>query len=70
VRAAFSHWRWLSGDGGLGQLLRSGVARLAGRCPPLRALSAAHVASVMFEANFIGIVAARSLHFQFYSWCA
>jgi alpha-1,3-mannosyltransferase len=68
--AAFAHWRWLARDGGLGGAVRNAWARLRGRCPPLRALSAEHVASVMFEGNLLGIVAARSLHFQFYSWCA
>lgn len=31
-------------------------------------LRAEHIATVMFAGNFIGIVCARSLHYQFYSW--
>ena len=70
MHAAFAHRRWLSRDGGLGAVLRSGVARLVGAPPRLRPLTTEHVATVVFEANFIGIVAARSLHFQFYAWYA
>lgn len=31
-------------------------------------LSAAHVLATLFTGNFIGIVCARTLHYQFYSW--
>lgn len=31
-------------------------------------LSAKHVLFVVFSGNFIGIVCARTLHYQFYSW--
>ncbi|KAF6142491.1 hypothetical protein GIB67_039455 [Kingdonia uniflora] len=31
-------------------------------------LSKEHIASIMFVGNFIGIICARSLHYQFYSW--
>ncbi|KAJ2571343.1 dolichyl-P-Man:Man(5)GlcNAc(2)-PP-dolichol alpha-1,3-mannosyltransferase [Coemansia sp. RSA 1807] len=33
-------------------------------------VSATEVAVVMFSANFVGIVCARSLHYQFYAWYA
>ncbi|XP_058076112.1 dol-P-Man:Man(5)GlcNAc(2)-PP-Dol alpha-1,3-mannosyltransferase isoform X3 [Magnolia sinica] len=33
-----------------------------------KTLSKAHIATVMFAGNFIGIVCARSLHYQFYVW--
>ncbi|KAH8959202.1 hypothetical protein BDL97_06G067200 [Sphagnum fallax] len=33
-----------------------------------QALRADHIVSVLFTGNFIGIVCARSLHYQFYSW--
>ena len=31
-------------------------------------LSAKHMLYVVFSGNFIGIVCARTLHYQFYSW--
>eukprot|EP01018_Ginkgo_biloba_P003456 Gb_29491 [translate_table: standard] len=31
-------------------------------------LETEHIATIMFVGNFIGIVCARSLHYQFYSW--
>ena len=31
-------------------------------------LRAKHVLCVVFSGNFIGIVCARTLHYQFYSW--
>ena len=31
-------------------------------------LSAKHILFVVFSGNFIGIVCARTLHYQFYSW--
>ena len=35
---------------------------------PSSRLSAKHVLFVVFSGNFIGIVCARTLHYQFYSW--
>ena len=67
---AFAHARWLRDAGGLPPLLRAGVARLRGVRPPLAKLSADYVAAVLLEANLIGVVCARSLHFQFYAWYA
>ncbi|RZB49000.1 Dol-P-Man:Man(5)GlcNAc(2)-PP-Dol alpha-1,3-mannosyltransferase isoform B [Glycine soja] len=34
----------------------------------LRILNKEHIVTTMFVGNFIGIVCARSLHYQFYSW--
>ncbi|KAJ1832211.1 dolichyl-P-Man:Man(5)GlcNAc(2)-PP-dolichol alpha-1,3-mannosyltransferase [Coemansia sp. RSA 2706] len=56
-------WPRLSGHS-LWQILRQGFRRST------RRVSAAEVAVVMFTANFVGIVCARSLHYQFYAWYA
>lgn len=31
-------------------------------------LGAAHILLILFSGNFLGILCARTLHFQFYSW--
>lgn len=33
-------------------------------------LTAEHITTVLFVGNFVGVVFARTLHFQFYCWCA
>lgn len=66
--SVFAHTRWLRHEGGLPAAVKGALLRLTGSRPALRMLKPEHVASVMLEANFVGIMAARSLHFQFYSW--
>ncbi|RYR52106.1 hypothetical protein Ahy_A06g027030 isoform C [Arachis hypogaea] len=34
----------------------------------IKILTKEHIVTTMFVGNFIGIVCARSLHYQFYSW--
>ncbi|TPX46422.1 dolichyl-P-Man:Man5GlcNAc2-PP-dolichol alpha-1,3-mannosyltransferase [Synchytrium endobioticum] len=60
---AFLVWRWCRRDGGLWMLLK----RAMGVLPRLdqRADDMVHM---MFTCNFVGIVFARTLHYQFYSW--
>ncbi|KXN82615.1 Dol-P-Man:Man(5)GlcNAc(2)-PP-Dol alpha-1,3-mannosyltransferase [Leucoagaricus sp. SymC.cos] len=66
---AFGSFRWCKPDGGVWKVLDRGVRRplqAAGLAPPTRD----YVATVLFTANLIGILFARSLHYQFYSWYA
>lgn len=60
---ALGHWRWCRREGGLPALL----ATRAGAQHAQR-LSAREVVHTMLVANFVGIVFARTLHYQFYSW--
>ncbi|XP_039142450.1 dol-P-Man:Man(5)GlcNAc(2)-PP-Dol alpha-1,3-mannosyltransferase [Dioscorea cayenensis subsp. rotundata] len=78
----FAHYRWSKHEGGLLQLLCSRFSQkdLGGflrsislnqflSCEPKhKILSKEHIVTVMFVGNFIGVVCARSLHYQFYSW--
>lgn len=55
--------------GGIRGLVSLAFRRLRGEGPePGARLSPKYVAAVMWECNFIGIIFARSLHYQFYSW--
>ena len=60
----FSHCKWCRSAGGLFKLT---LHRLQGKLivPPL---SAKHMVMALFSGNLIGVVCARTLHFQFYSW--
>jgi alpha-1,3-mannosyltransferase len=62
---AFAHRRWLYAAGGVPAAARR---LLSGALPPRPALPPATVLRIALTSNFIGIVTARSLHYQFYSW--
>ncbi|XXG84227.1 hypothetical protein AAC387_Pa10g1785 [Persea americana] len=79
----FAHYKWCKHEGGLLHFLRSRfsyenlrsvISRPSSFCHSLnhdstfKILSKEHIVTVMFVGNFIGIVCARSLHYQFYSW--
>ncbi|KAF7804841.1 dol-P-Man:Man(5)GlcNAc(2)-PP-Dol alpha-1,3-mannosyltransferase [Senna tora] len=82
--ALFANCRWCKHEGGLINFLHSRYVsmrlRLAlffsssfkkfgnGSSTPINVLTKEHIVTTMFVGNFIGIVCARSLHYQFYSW--
>ncbi|KMZ66320.1 Dolichyl-P-Man:Man(5)GlcNAc(2)-PP-dolichol alpha-1,3-mannosyltransferase [Zostera marina] len=67
----FAHYKWCKHEGGLICFLQSRFCKKK-TDPATRTsldnLSAEHIVTVMLVGNFIGIVCARSLHYQFYSW--
>ncbi|KAI3749272.1 hypothetical protein L2E82_19879 [Cichorium intybus] len=66
----FAHYRWCKHEGGLVSFLRSRflVTTLDKSLSGLKLLKKEHIVTTMFTGNFIGIVCARSLHYQFYTW--
>lgn len=81
--AVFSHYRWCRHEGGLLSFVRSRFFSMKLRAAitssfsfkqfynrhfNLMLLNKEHIVTTMFVGNFIGIVCARSLHYQFYSW--
>ncbi|XP_021737313.1 dol-P-Man:Man(5)GlcNAc(2)-PP-Dol alpha-1,3-mannosyltransferase-like [Chenopodium quinoa] len=75
--AIFAHKKWCKHEGGLLKALHSAYISTVS-CFPLKGLYAygttsktlkeEYIVTTMFVGNFIGIVCARSLHYQFYSW--
>ncbi|KAJ7219162.1 glycosyltransferase family 58 protein, partial [Mycena pura] len=69
VLIAFGLFIWCKKDGGVWTVLIRGL-----RAPSLPAsftpVTADYIATTFFTANLIGILFARSLHYQFYSWYA
>ncbi|KAG6417835.1 hypothetical protein SASPL_120029 [Salvia splendens] len=78
----FAHYKWCRHEGGLFSFLHSKLAQMKlkfciSSSFPLRGLEehnintrvlkTEHIATTMFVGNFVGVVCARSLHYQFYS---
>ncbi|KAG4916624.1 hypothetical protein JHK87_054181 [Glycine soja] len=66
--ASFAHYSWCKHEGGLCNFLHSRYKVGKSSSSSLRILNKEHIVTTMFVGNFIGIVCARSLHYQFYSW--
>nr|XP_043610599.1 dol-P-Man:Man(5)GlcNAc(2)-PP-Dol alpha-1,3-mannosyltransferase [Erigeron canadensis] len=75
----FAHYRWCKHEGGLVSFLHSKLVQIQFKShvtssfplhvsTGLKRLKTEHIVTTMFTGNFIGIVCARSLHYQFYSW--
>ncbi|KAK6260222.1 Glycosyltransferase [Theobroma cacao] len=68
--AFFAHYKWCKHEGGLLNFLcsriRSYFSTSSSSLP--KTLKKEYITTTMFVGNFIGIVCARSLHYQFYSW--
>ncbi|EKM55481.1 glycosyltransferase family 58 protein [Phanerochaete carnosa HHB-10118-sp] len=62
-------FRWCRRDGGALAVLDRTLRRPSS-APSLVPLSADYVVTALFTSNLIGIIFARSLHYQFYSWYA
>ncbi|KAI5986643.1 glycosyltransferase family 58 protein [Pisolithus albus] len=64
---AFGLCRWCRNDGGTLAVIQRGFPRPS-QSPALSAVSPGYIATVLMTSNLIGILFARSLHYQFYSW--
>lgn len=69
VLLLFALFRWFKGDGGLIATVKRAVS-MPFRRASLEFPSGDEIVTILFTSNFIGIVFARSLHYQFYSWYA
>ncbi|KAG8678212.1 dolichyl-P-Man:Man(5)GlcNAc(2)-PP-dolichol alpha-1,3-mannosyltransferase [Ceratobasidium sp. 394] len=67
--AVFGFGVWCRKQGGAVQVLKRGLERPT-RPAALSGVSQDYIATVFFTANLIGVLCARSLHYQFYSWYA
>ncbi|KAK3041500.1 hypothetical protein RJ639_000477, partial [Escallonia herrerae] len=79
----FAHYRWCKREGGIVSFLHSkflqmklkaavsssfSLGQFYNRESSSKLLQKEHIVTTMFVGNFIGIICARSLHYQFYSW--
>ncbi|KAJ7285958.1 glycosyltransferase family 58 protein [Mycena rebaudengoi] len=69
VLVAFGLFVWCKKDGSVWTVLGRGFRR-PGLPAGLAPVTADYIATIFFTSNLIGIIFARSLHYQFYSWYA
>ncbi|EIN07449.1 glycosyltransferase family 58 protein [Punctularia strigosozonata HHB-11173 SS5] len=67
--AVFGWRRWCSEDGGVLPVLGRAFKRPT-QSPALGPILSDDVVTILYTSNLIGILFARSLHYQFYSWYA
>ncbi|KAJ3478157.1 hypothetical protein NLI96_g9958 [Meripilus lineatus] len=65
---AFGWFKWCRQEGGVISVLSKGLRNPLQSPNPM--ISADYVTTVLFMSNLVGILFARSLHYQFYSWYA
>ncbi|KAI0724112.1 mannosyltransferase [Fomitopsis betulina] len=66
---AFGLFKWCRREGGALQVISNGISNPL-RHPEGCVVSSDYTTTVLFTSNLIGILFARSLHYQFYSWYA